>query len=412
MTGERNTPTVVLDISRTISGIGKGRPTGIDRVERAYLEHFLKSQKPVLFLARFNHGSALLGQKSMFELYSRIKNDGPWGKPSIFDKLMHLKNRDFAPVRRTLQRLSLSSPFLGHSLKKHVPNGFIYLNVGHSKLLPNLWQKLRENGAAKIVVMVHDLIPIDFPQFTTSKSTENFGRRMRVLTQNADYLIYNSSDTERRMQHWFKKWGTEVDGSVVLLGTDPLPNLTLEPAASQSAPYFVCLGTIEPRKNHHLLLDIWAEFHKSLPVDKIPHLHIVGRRGWLNEDVFETLDNASFMGKSVFEHGQLSDKQLGSLLRSARGLLFPSFAEGFGYPLVESLQMGVPVICSELPCFREIAGDAPIYCDAKNQDEWNDKILEAAASNPCSNGSGQKTLIFPNWDEHFHKIDTILVNIR
>ncbi len=114
----------------------------------------------------------------------------------------------------------------------------------------------------------------------------------------------------------------------------------------------------------------------------------------------------------MFEHGQLSDEQLGSLLRGARGLLFPSFAEGFGYPLVESLQMGVPVICSELPCFREIAGDAPIYCNVKKQGEWSDKILETVTSNPCSNGAGENTLVFPNWDEHFHKIDTILDNIR
>lgn len=106
MTGERNTPTVVLDISRTISGIGKGQPTGIDRVERAYLNHFLKSRKPALFLARFNHDSALLDQKSMLDLYSRIKNDGPWDKPGIFDRLAHFKNQNFAPERKTIQRLA------------------------------------------------------------------------------------------------------------------------------------------------------------------------------------------------------------------------------------------------------------------------------------------------------------------
>lgn len=75
---EDNTPKVVFDISRTISGIGKGYPTGIDRVERTYLPHFLKSKKPILFLARFNRSTALLDQQSMQELYPRIKNNGPW----------------------------------------------------------------------------------------------------------------------------------------------------------------------------------------------------------------------------------------------------------------------------------------------------------------------------------------------
>lgn len=63
MSGKYNTPTVVIDISRTISAIGKGRLTGIDRVERAYVEHFLNSSESVLFLARFKRGSALLGSQ-------------------------------------------------------------------------------------------------------------------------------------------------------------------------------------------------------------------------------------------------------------------------------------------------------------------------------------------------------------
>jgi glycosyltransferase involved in cell wall biosynthesis len=210
------------------------------------------------------------------------------------------------------------------------------------------------------------------------------------------------------MQYWFEKWRTKVDGTVVLLGTDPLPPLSDLPAPAQSTPYFVCLGTIEPRKNHQLLLDVWADFHKSLPDHEISHLHIIGRRGWLNEDVFDTLDNADFMGKTVFEHGQIPDERLGPLLRCARGLLFPTFAEGFGYPLVEALQMGVRVICSVLPCFHEIAGDAPEYCDVSIQSEWSAKILLLSSSNASIEKLEKNIPEFANWCEHFHKIDTIL----
>lgn len=177
-------------------------------------------------------------------------------------------------------------------------------------------------------------------------------------------------------------------------------------------PYFVCLSTIEPRKNHRLLLDIWAEFHDTLPEDKIPHLHIVGRRGWLNEDVFETLDTAAFMGKTAFEHGQVPDKQLGPLLKGARALLFPSFAEGFGYPLVEALQMQVPVICSDLPSFFEITSDAPLYISTENRRNWSEKILEVATSNLIFDDLAKNTPELPNWEAHFHKIDTILDNMR
>lgn len=401
--------TVVFDISRTISGASQGFLTGIDRVERAYLEHFLESPNPVLFLARFNSQSALLNQQSMRELYTLIKQNGPWDKPGISALLGRRKHRTASPIRNTVRRLAVSWPFLGRGLKTHAPAGFIYLNVGHEKLRPSLWPKLRRSGAGKIVAMIHDLIPIDFPQFTAPKKTANFGVRMQALTRHADFFIYNSSDTEQRMQRWFEKWGTPVNGRVVLLGTEPLPFTDSPPRSA--TPYFVCLSTIEPRKNHKLLLDIWAGFHDTLPESEIPHLHIVGRRGWLNEEVFNTLDTAPFMGKTVFEHSRMSDEQLGPLMKGARALLFPSFTEGFGYPLIEALQMQVPVICSNLPCFHEIAGDAPVYINIENQLGWGDKIHEVATSDSISDSLAKNPPELPEWQTHFHNIDTILADI-
>ena len=409
MAQKGSTPTVVLDISRTISGASQGFLTGIDRVERAYLEHFLNSPKPVIFLARFKGQSALLDQNSMRKLYTLIQQNGPWDKPGIGALLGRRKYRAAAPIRNTVRRLAISWPFLGRGLKTHAPAGFIYLNVGHEKLWPSLWPKLRRSGAGKIVAMIHDLIPIDFPQFTAPRSTANFATRMQALTRHADFFIYNSADTEQRMQRWFDKWGTSVDGRTVLLGTNPLP-LTDSPPPS-ATPYFVCLSTIEPRKNHKLLLDIWAGFHETLPESEIPHLHIVGRRGWLNEEVFNTLDTAPFMGKTVFEHSQMPDVQLGPLMKGARALLFPSFTEGFGYPLIEALQMQVPVICSNLPCFHQIAGDAPVYIDIENQRDWGDKIREVATSDSISDDLAKNPPELPKWHTHFHNIDTILADI-
>lgn len=398
-------PTVVFDVSRTISGANRRVLTGIDRVERAYLEHLLKSQSPVLFLARFKGQSALLNKQSMRKLYTLIQQNGPWDAPKLGSFRRGSKT---APVRATVRRLAISWPLLGRGLKAHAPAGFIYLNVGHEQLVPSLWRRLRRGGAVKIITMIHDLIPIDFPQFATAKSTENFAARMRTLTQNADFFIYNSSDTERRMQHWFKKWGTHVEGRVVLLGTDPLPFIDHPPPSDK--PYFVCLSTIEPRKNHRLLLDIWAEFHATLPEGEIPHLHIVGRRGWLNEEVFNTLDSAPFMGKTVFEHSEMPDEQLGALMKGASALLFPSFTEGFGYPLVEALQMQVPVLCSNLPCFHEIAGDAPTYISTENQADWREKIYATATSDGISAELAKKIPELPTWHAHFHNIDTILTD--
>jgi glycosyltransferase involved in cell wall biosynthesis len=160
---------------------------------------------------------------------------------------------------------------------------------------------------------------------------------------------------------------------------------------------FVILGTIEPRKNHQLLLDIWAD----IPAE----LHIIGQRGWLNETVFAKLDNSDLVGKSVFEHNTLDDAALALRLATARALLFPSFAEGFGYPIIEALQMGLPVICSDLPCFREIAAELPLYLPADDKQAWKAAIL-AAVGTPRD--KIPENVEFPTWEQHFAKLNKFI----
>ena len=402
-----NRPTLVLDFSRTVSRIGRGHPTGIDRVERAYIEHFLHHPHPILFMARLRGEVVLLDQQKMRGVFALIKNDGPWGASIVADILRRPKRRKTAAITRTLRSVSFSGRRLATMLRKHVPVGFTYLNVGHGRLHPKLWKDLRRGGAKTITIIIHDLIPLDFPQYTTTESTRRFRDQMRAVSKHADKFIFNSTDTKNRMRHWQRHWEhNETDGHVALLGTEPLPRTNM--SANVTHPYFVCLGTIEPRKNHKLLLNIWADFHRTLSRHEIPHLHIVGARGWLNSDVFTVLDTAAFMGTTVFEHQRMPDNDLGKLLNDASGLLFPSFAEGFGCPLVEALQMQVPVICSELVCFHEIAGEIPTYIDPKNQQVWHEQILELASPSASTERSMKIPPELPKWKVHFNIVEAIL----
>lgn len=411
MAGQGNRPTLVFDFSRTVSRIGRGHPTGIDRVERAYIEHFLNHPHPVLFLARFRGSNMLINQQKMRDVFALIQSNGPWGSPTVLDMFRHPKHHQTSTITRTLRGFSLSGRRLGPMLHKHLSAGFTYLNVGHGRLQPKLWPILRRSGAKTVAVMIHDLIPLDFPQFTTADSSLRFRTQIRAVSEHADLFLFNSTDTKNRMQHWQHKWGhPETGGHVVLLGTDPLPLPKVSPKVSH--PYFVCLGTIEPRKNHRLLLDIWADFQQALPAHEVPHLHIVGGRGWLNADVFATLDTAVFMGKTVFEHARMPDDELGKLLSGARGLLFPSFAEGFGYPLIEALQMQVPVLCSDLTCFHEIAGEMPIYIDTQNRKGWREQILELSTSDIYVENLIKNMSKLPKWNVHFSKIEAILLSIK
>jgi len=390
---------ILLDISRTISRAPYPHPTGIDRVERAYIQHFLASDAPAFFLSRVLKGYVLLDKSAMQALWPMVTGDAPWQSQDLIARLLSHKLPEATNrAESTLRRLALGSclrPKLAKMLERNLPGGFTYLNIGHSNRKPALWQAVRKAGAAQMLAMVHDVIPLDYPQFTRPDTAARFESELKATATACDALIYNSEDTAQRTKKYLQKWGLSPAPLPILLGTEPLPAPPKAPLANPAE--FVILSTIEPRKNHQLLLDIWPD----IPA----HLHIIGQRGWQNEAVFHTLDTHPMIGKTVFEHNALSDQALANRLAAARALLFPSFAEGFGYPLIEALQMHLPVICADLPCFREVAGDLPTYLPPDHKAAWKTTI-QAAAASPREKIA--KTVSFPTWDQHFAKLNMFL----
>lgn len=148
------------------------------------------------------------------------------------------------------------------------------------------------------------------------------------------------------------------------LGSDsnPSPAFSGEPSVSTSSlvtqPYLLMVGTIEPRKSHKLALaameQLWARGHQL-------RLCIAGREGWLVGELMAELRNRSGgNGKLTLIEGP-TDADVFRLYDRAEGLLFLSKGEGFGLPLVEAANHGTPIICSDIPVFREIAGEFAFY---------------------------------------------------
>ncbi len=174
------------------------------------------------------------------------------------------------------------------------------------------------------------------------------------------------------------------------------------------------LGTIEPRKNHLIILHLWRQLIESLG-DDAPRLVIIGQRGWECENVVDLLDRCDALRGIVIEEPRCSDTQLSTWLHHAQALLFPSFAEGYGMPLVEALSVGLPVIANDLPAFREIAADIPEYVDALDGVRWKELVLAYADSNHpqrIAQLERLKHFIVPSWQSHFDQVESLLVDVN
>ncbi|MBV1796873.1 glycosyltransferase [Siccirubricoccus sp. G192] len=266
---------------------------------------------------------------------------------------------------------------------------------------------LRRAGAA-FVPFVHDLIPLTHPEYARPAQVGRHARRIATIAEQADGVIVNSAATAATLLPHLARHGAAAPPlAVAPLGIEPW---RASPFSLPTEPYFVCLGTIEPRKNHLLLLHLWRDLAARLG-PAAPRLLLLGRRGWENENILDLLDRCGALGGLVREIGTAGDREVTALLAGARALLFPSFAEGYGLPLAEALALGVPAICSDLPALREVGGAVPDYLDPLDGPAWRRAILDyatpasaARAAQLARLGAWQK----PAWAEHFAEVEALL----
>lgn len=379
-----NAAPLLIDVTRLIWRRWKGRfPTGIDRVCLAYLNHFRDRAQAVIQHDRFR---GILDQKASQELFDLLARP-----PAGFRTAL------VAGFLRNLRRLGQSG------------NQRPYLNVGHTGLNSAGYRAWCGRADVRPVYLVHDLIPVTHPEFCRSGETEKHRRRMCTVLTTGAAVIGNSQATIDDLTAFAAGQHLPLPPHVVAwLGSDAPDSRPA--AASANPPTFVILGTIEGRKNHELLLRIWPRLIERLEKDA-PRLLVIGQRGWEADAVFDQLDRLAKDGDHLIELNRCSDADIARHLGSARALLFPSLAEGFGFPLVEALGMGVPVIASDLPVFREIAGDGPDYLDPRGEKAWEQTILDY--SQPASARRAaqlQRIEDFKRhlWPDHFARVEALL----
>lgn len=382
--------------------------TGVDRVELAYLKQLSQESVPLYALVRSAFGYLLLGPEAIGKIAARLEGRAAWGRPDLLSRLSRLPD-PVARAQSDLRRLARGRCLrrgLARMLRRDLPDGFAYFNTGHSNLSGRTLRGVRRGGAGRIVVLIHDAIPLEFPDLQRPGTVEVFRGRLQRVRAHADLVIYNSADTRARVEALMAVWGMLPPGVVAHLGVEVAPPEALPPELVFDNPYFVALGTIEPRKGHALLLDMWEELERDMETEgaRLPGLLICGARGWNNAAVFSRLDRLPPDGP-VRELPGLSDGQIAALLQGSSGLLFPSLAEGYGLPPMEAAALGVPVICSDLPALREVLENIPVYVQESDRYQWLSAV-KCLLEGQKKRQEAVKIAGFvpPSWEDHFNVV--------
>jgi glycosyltransferase involved in cell wall biosynthesis len=381
---------VALDLSRLFKRARFSTPTGIDRVERAYARYFLESYDGPVDIRVHGPG---IGDRSI-----------PSDKAQAFlARLDRQWKRGSRPMGwSTIARAAAASP-----RARAITSG-VTIIPSHQHLHSEAMLKKRRSDG-KLVLFIHDAIPSEYPEYARAGGAEKHRLRLANALSLADGIIVNSTDTMQRLKGYLPDSRAMPPVCVAHIGLDALPDPDAE-MILPTKPYFVTVGTIEPRKNHLLLLHLWRQFAER-GLSALPHLVIVGRRGWENENIIDLLDRSAFLKGHVTELPDIGDAQLSALVRGSAAVLMPSYAEGYGMPVAEALAAGVPVIASNLAVFREVAADIPDYYDPLDGLGWASAILSYADSNSMLRKQQLKRLKDwqpPSWETHFAKVTAFI----
>lgn len=380
---------VLIDVTRLVGRLLEGRlPTGVDRVSLEYIRHF------------YNNAQALVRYRGRWIELSLADSR------SVFDALLNV-----APsFKRHIYRLITKAWWLNFLPKHREPRFF--LETGHHGVEHPHYFKQLHKLELRPIFFVHDLIPLIYPEYCRSGEAERHRVRMDAVLNMGRGLVVNSVATLRDLTAYAGNLKQSMPPTIVAkLAAAVLPKPNVTPLIS--TPYFVMLGTIEPRKNHWMILHVWRRLIEQLG-PAAPKLVIIGRRGWECENVVDMLERCEILRGFVLERPVCSDADLATYLCHAQALLFPSFSEGYGMPLVEALALGTPVIASNLDVFHEIAGEVPDYLDPLDSFGWKGKIqafLTLDSAPRLAQLERMKAFEVPVWAAHFALVDKLINDI-
>jgi glycosyltransferase involved in cell wall biosynthesis len=264
--------------------------------------------------------------------------------------------------------------------RQGLPNGWL--------LLPEviygdeIWRAIayaRELGL-RVAAIFHDAIPVSHPHLVDSKAAQKHAEYLRAISQ-ADMVFATSPDAAQ----WYRKLASkkereETAPTVIAMPAEiiDIPRELDSTDARTSGVHILCVSTLEPRKNHQLLVQAFKDVCALRPELDL-HLDLVGDAYAGSPQIASAILDEAKENPRIRWHGKVEPKQLRELYRQSRFTVYPSFLEGFGLPVLESLWLGKPCICANFGVMAEnAAGGGCLTVDVCNRQALVNGILALA----------------------------------
>ena len=309
-----------------------------------------------------------------------------WAPARLWDRFANMvpviirHPRFFFRISKAAVRDLIDKAIRPHQFGQLACPGDIVVSLGASWGLPDYVKHMaaaKRKYGVRFAILIYDMIPIENETLVDKRHVLQF----RKWLQEAIFIANVVLTISKHSRHALIEFAAEAGWSlpcveVVGLGAD----LSCRPIAGCErklclpARYVLFVSTIEIRKNHRLLVRVWQRLIERHGAEAIPVLIFAGQISWMVDDLLADLAKSRYLGGKIEHMPDLSDRELGDAYRCCMFTVFPSFCEGWGLPIAESLAHGKFCVASNRTSIPEVGGDLIDYFDPLNDDETLAKI--------------------------------------
>jgi len=364
---------IFIDVTQLMQW--QGRLTGVPRVQHELISRFAEDKESIFVTW---HGYDFCEIKAE-DIFTKRSNDVHAQEATLgylkvqLSRAKHTlgRSRHLKAVYHKL-RTTNQPVLVGSSNEIIIPSSddafFIAEGIWSDE---NYIQKIVDFGknGTKIIQVSYDMLPIVTPQYS-GHSTDWLNNYARNVYPICSLILSISQHTKTDIESWLKSQKLAVPTiEVFRLGDDFKLSTPVKPINDKisAAKFVLCVGTIEARKNHTLVYYTYKQ--AALKGIELPNLVIVGRKGWKAENIFDLISTDPDVKDKITILENASDEELSWLYSNCLFTIYPSFYEGWGLPIAESMYYGVPCLVSNTSSMPEVAGSLVSYFDPTSPEE-------------------------------------------